>query len=111
MVLPSDFERKKVNNVEDMKNMDWESVEEIEDSLLLIECGNCHFGMEHSDEYYDCCPVCGSGDLIIETCHEGRVCDMCRHIFDMWESIYQVAHNNDTIEICSTCFHMYGGDN
>lgn len=73
-----------------------------EDELMECECNFC--GWIFSDERLTC-PKCNSEDIVNYSCHEGCICDICEHEFDMWEDYYSyVTPEFDNIIICEDCY-------
>lgn len=71
-----------------------------EDYIIGIECDQC--GYTDTDET-DCCPDCGSEEIINETGHEECDCAICGAPFDMWEDGYRNEKNGKLI--CCDCYN------
>ena len=72
------------------------------DELLEYECNSC--GYVFNDETL-ACPKCNSGDIISHSCHEGCICDICEHKFDIWEDCYTFIF--PTFDVCMICKDCY----
>lgn len=75
------------------------------DELMECECNFC--GCIFSDERLTC-PKCNSEDIVICSCHEGCICDVCEHEFDIWEDCYThispITPTLDVYMICKDCY-------
>lgn len=74
-----------------------------EDEFMKCECRDC--GWMTEDEQYLVCPECNGEDLITYSCHEGCICDICEHEFDIWEDCYTyISPTFDINMICKDCY-------
>ena len=80
-----------------MKKSDFK---ENEDEVLSCECDNCGEEYEYMP-LYDECEECESSSLTIYTKNECKMCDNCRHVFDMWDTTWE---DNSYNILCEDCY-------
>lgn len=75
-----------------------------EDEFMKCECRDC--GWTTEEEQYLVCPECNGEDIISHSCHEGCICDICEHKFDIWEDCYtSIFPTFDVCMICKDCYN------